>query len=343
MNSSLQVELNKITLNELFEKYGEEKAKSIIIGCVDKKFLKEVNPETSRRVPKGDVFNICNICESQDFYITNSEEICRACGNVHRVIYNSTTFKTKDVPQFIEDRENKVKIIIDGKEVNVDLNKVARYTLNKLTPHQRLFKLGADNIEDKLQQLQIEYTQDELNLMFRLYWNITLYYSTFKNVKPSIKSEENKRIYQVLVIYYSFKELGRTFNLYRVLDMFDVTLTNLEYFNKILKVIFKRSSFETMLLPYIQRSELIVSTDKNISSRVDKIMKIILDHKVFKVESQDLYAAIYLYVSRNILKNTINLVDIQKQFNIPGTVKLNKMYQQITNFFTINKKLLFLP
>jgi hypothetical protein len=340
MESSLQAELNKITMNEIFEKYGEEKAKNIIIGCIDKKFLKDVKPETKSKMIEDIQPNICNICESQDFYITNSEEICRECGNVHRIIYNSTTFKKQDVPQFLEDKENKVKMIIDGKEVKVDLNKVSKYTLNKLTPHQRIFKLGADNIEDKLEKLQIDYTTDELNLILKIYWNITLYYTTFKNVKPSIKSEENKKVYQVLSIYYSFKESGRTFNLYRILDIFDITLTNLEYFNKILKVILKDSSLESMLLPQIQQVELIVSTDKNLSSKVDKIIQILLDNKIFKVNSQDLYASAYLYISRNILKNTITIVDVQKQFNLIGTIKINKMYQQIANFFTINKKLL---
>ena len=243
MDSVFERELLKIQLFRLFDVYDDKKAKEILINCVDKDLFKTepIKPKTVTPVKE---FSICNICESTEFYITKSEELCKSCGALHRTIFNPTSYKVKNDEQFITRGENKLRTTIEGKEVTLDIDKLNLYAMQNLTPHQKLYKQGINSIQTRLEEYKIPYNKDELDTIFAMYWNITLYYDKFKNVKPSIKSNENKRSYQCLCVYYGMQ---RTINIYRILEAFDITLSNAEYFNKILGSIFKDTGYAYIL------------------------------------------------------------------------------------------------
>lgn len=336
MDSIFQKELLKIELSRLFDKYDEKKAKNILISCVDSSYFKK---ETPKKPIKTQVLvkdsSICNICESTEFYITNAEEICRNCGNLHKVIYNPISYKIKDDKQFVKYGENKLNTIIDGKRVTLDLDKINLYTMETLTPHQRMYKSGIESIRSKLEESNITPTENQFLSISAMYWNITLYYDKYPNVKPSIKPADNKRIYQALCVYYVLD-----INVYLIIEAFDVTLKNLEYFNGVLKVIFKNTDYQPILKKTIMSEIELSLPDEYISSKTNQLLDKLIEAKLFKEISKEAYAAVALYVARDIMKKSYTSKKIQEELEITNVSKLTQNYNKVTNFIKQNPKVL---
>ena len=328
MDSIFQKELLKIELTRLFDTYDEQKAKNILISCVDSSYFKK---ETSKKPTKPQIViknsSICNICESTEFYTTNAEEICRSCGNLHRVVYNSTSYNVKDDRQFVKYGENKLNTIIDGKRVTLDIDKINLYTMEALTPHQRMYKSGIESIRSKLEESNIIPTESQISSISAMYWNITLYYDKYPNVKPSIKPADNKRIYQALCVYYTLD-----INVYIIIEAFDITLKNLEYFNGILKVIFKNTDYQPILNKTIMSEIELALPNRDLSIKTDQLLNKLIEAKLFKEISKEAYASVALYVSRDIMKKSYTTKKIQEELEITNVSKLNQNYNKVTNF-----------
>jgi hypothetical protein len=333
MDSIFEKELVRIQINKLFDTYDESTAKQLLIKCVDPNLFKKEEIVDPIKL-KEPVLNICAICKSSKFNISNAEEICEQCGSVHKTIFNPQTYRLKQDNSFISKEDRVLKTVIDGKQVTIDIEKMSLYAMSSLTPHQRLYKSGADNIQKILDEYKINYTDDQIKNILSMYWNITLYYDNNKNVKPSIKPTDNKRAYQALCVYYNLE-----LNVYRILEAFDVTMRNLEYFNKILKIIFKGTQY--VIKNNIQQSiELKVSNEK-INSKTEELMSKLLDAKLFKEVSKETYGATVLYVARDIFKMNYNTVQVQNELSITNPVKLNQNYRRIINFIKQNPKTLY--
>lgn len=338
MDSIFEKELVKIQLLRLFDLYDDEKAKELLINCIDKDIFK-TQPDKSKTEITFKESSICNICESTEFYVTNSEELCRSCGALHRTLFNSTSYKIKDDTQFITRGENKLKTTIDGKQVTLDIDKFNLYAMQNLTPHQKLYKQGINSIQTRLEEYNIPYNKDEQDAMFVMYWNITLYYDKFKNVKPSIKSNENKRAYQCLCVYYGMQ---RKINIYRILEAFDITLSNAEYFNKILSSIFKNTGYTDMLKSSLQEETILSVSDKKVSEQAQELVNKLKETNLFKETnlSKETFGAIVIYVARDILKMSYTFTKVQIELNITNIAKLSQRYKQIVNFVKQNPKIL---
>lgn len=336
MDSVFDKELLKIQLFRLFDNYDDKKAKEILINCVDKEFFAGSSKFQEPKLPVQES-SICNICESNEFYITNSEEICRSCGTLHRILFNSSTYKIKNDPQFITRGENKLKTIIDGKEVTLDIDKLNLYTMQNLTPHQKLYKQGVNSIQQKMDEYNITYNKDEINFILSIYWNITLYYDKFKNVKPSIKPIENKRAYQFLSVYYG---LQRSINVYKLLEAFDITMTNAEYFNRILVSIFKGTGYENMLKSSLKEETVLSVPDERISQKAQDLALKLKDANLFKDISKETFGATVIYVARDIFKTSYTFTRIQRELDITNVGKVSQKYKQIVNFIKQNPKFL---
>lgn len=336
MDSVFEKELIKIQLSRLFDLYDVKKAKEILINCVDKDLFKTETVEP-KKVVQIKESSICNICESTEFYVTNSSEVCRSCGALHRTLFNPVSYKVKNDEQFIRRGENKLKTVIDGKEVTLDIDKLNLYATRSLTPHQKLYTQGINSIQTRLDDYKIPHNKDELNKMFALYWNITLYYDRFQNVKPSIKSNENKRVYQCLCVYYG---LQRTVNIYRILEAFDITLTNAEYFNKILYSIFKDTNYYDILKSSLQEETVLSVPDERMSTQAQDLVVKLKDAKLFKDISKETFGATVIYVARDILKIPYTFTKVQGELNITNVSKLSQIYKQIVNFIKQNPRFL---
>ena len=336
MDSIFQKELLKIELTRLFDKYDEQKAKNILISCVDSSYFKK---ETSKKPTKHQTViknsSICNICESTEFYTTNAEEICRNCGNLHRVIYNPTSYNVKDDRQFVKYGENKLNTIIDGKRVTLDLDKINLYTMEALTPHQRMYKSGIESIRTKLEESNIIFTESQFLSISAMYWNITLYYDKYPNVKPSIKPVDNKRIYQALCVYYTLD-----INVYIIIEAFDITLKNLEYFNGILKVIFKNTDYQSILKKNIMPEIELALPNHDLSDKTNQLLIKLIEAKLFKEISKEAYASVALYVARDIMKKSYTTKKIQEELEITNVSKLTQNYNKVTNFIKQNPRIL---
>ena len=336
MDSVFERELLKIQLFRLFDVYDDKKAKEILINCVDKDLFK-TEPVKPKIVTPVKESSICNICESTEFYITKSEELCRSCGALHRTIFNPTSYKVKNDEQFITRGENKLKTTIEGKEVTLDIDKLSLYAMQNLTPHQKLYKQGINSIQTRLEEYKIPYNKDELDAMFAMYWNITLYYDKFKNVKPSIKSNENKRSYQCLCVYYG---LQRTINIYRILEAFDITLSNAEYFNKILGSIFKDTGYADTLKSSLQEETVLSVPDERISDQAQELVVKLKEANLFKDISKETFGATVIYVARDIFKISYTFTKVQNELGITNVGKLSQRYKQIVNFIKQNPRIL---
>ena len=335
MDSEFEKELLKIQLQALFDKYDESKVKAELISCVDFIFKKEEEDKPTVDKTKS-IKNVCQICESSDFYMSNSEEICRQCGNIHRVVFNAKTDAPKAAPNFVARGDNKISLLIDGKKVNVDIDKISRYTMTSLTPHQRIFKSGKENIEEKLTETGINYTEDELNLALAMYWNITLYYDKFKTVTPSIKPNENKRVYQALSVYYG---LGKKIDIFKIARAFDVTITNIEYFNQILKIIFNKTNYISLLEDSIQPIEYKKISNLAVRDKADKLIEKLVP-SLFKEITPEIYAAVAIYVARDILKLKYTNKEIMLELGVNQLSKVNLNYKKLTNYLKENPRLL---
>ena len=336
MDSVFEKELLKIQLFRLFDIYEEKKAREILIDCLDKDIFKTEEPVT-KQVASTKQSSICNICESTDFYITNSAELCRSCGALHRTIFNPTSYKLKNDEQFITRGENKLSTVINGKQVTLDIDKFNLYAMQSLTPQQKLYKQGVNSIQKNLDEFNIPYTKDELNSMFSMYWNITLYYDKFKNVKPSIKPTENKRAYQFLCVYYGTQ---RNINIYRLLEAFDITLTNAEYFNKILTSIFKDTGYSSVLKSSLQKEIVLSVPDERISVKAKDLLETLKDANLFRDISKETFGATVLYVARDIFKVPYTFTRVQNELGITNVSKLSQKYKQIINFIKQNPRIL---
>jgi len=328
MDSVFDKELLKIQLFRVFDLYEDKKAKEILINCVDKDFFKPetVKPKTVLPVKES---SICNLCESTEFYVTNSSELCRSCGALHRTIYNTTSYKVKKDEQFITRGENKLKTVINGKPVTLDIDKFNLYAMKNLTPHQKSYKEGINSIQTRLEEYNIPFNKDELDASFAMYWNITLYYDKFKNIKPSIKSNENKRIYQCLCVYYG---LQREINIYRILEAFDITLANAEYFNKILSLVFKGTGYVDILKSSLQEETVLSVPNEKVSEQAQELAVKLKEAKLFKDISKETFGAAVIYVARDIFKISYTFVKVQNELGITNVGKLSEKYKQIVNF-----------
>lgn len=340
MDPIFEKALIKVELDRLFSDYGEKQAKQILIKCVSQDILKKKSPDTT---PKKIIENIkdtsiCAACNSSNFEITNSQEICRDCGNVHRIIFNSSVNKIKNDEQFIKITDNKFKTKIDGKEVTLDIDKLNLYSMDSLTPHQRLYRNGEKNIKTKLDEAGIEYTKDIMNSILKMYWNITLYYDKFNNVKPSIKTSINKNSYQALCVYYGFEQKD---NVYKILEAFDVTLYNVEYFNSILKVIFKGTGYDAILNDTISPQPEFIISNQIVTEKTNKLMTILIDKKLFKEATKETYGATALYVARDILNMSYTAKQIQTELNITNLTKFTQSYSKVKNFISANKLIIY--
>lgn len=336
MDSVFEKELLKIQLFRLFDLYDDKKAKEILIDCVDKDLFK-TETVTSKKVIPVKESSICNICESTEFYVTNSAELCRSCGALHRTIFNPASYKVKNDEQFITLGENKLKTVIDGKVVTLDIDKLNLYAMQNLTPHQKLYKQGINSIQTRLDEYNISYNKDEIDSIFVMYWNITLYYDKFKNVKPSIKSNENKRAYQCLCVYYG---LQRKINIYKILEAFDITLSNAEYFNKILTSIFKDTGYSDLLKSSLQEETVLSVPDEKVSSEAQDLVVKLKDANLFKDISRETFGATVIYVARDIYKISYTFTKVQNELGITNVGKLSQRYKQIVNFIKQNPRIL---
>lgn len=336
MDSVFEKELLKIQLFRLFDLYDDKKAKEILIDCVDKDLFK-TETVTSKKVIPVKESSICNICESTEFYVTNSAELCRSCGALHRTIFNPASYKVKNDEQFITLGENKLKTVIDGKVVTLDIDKLNLYAMQNLTPHQKLYKQGINSIQTRLDEYNISYNKDEIDSIFVMYWNITLYYDKFKNVKPSIKSNENKRAYQCLCVYYG---LQRKINIYKILEAFDITLSNAEYFNKILTSIFKDTGYSDLLKSSLQEETVLSVPDERVSSEAQDLVVKLKDANLFKDISRETFGATVIYVARDIYKISYTFTKVQNELGITNVGKLSQRYKQIVNFIKQNPRIL---
>jgi hypothetical protein len=173
--------------------------------------------------------------------------------------------------------------------------------------------------------------------MFAMYWNITLYYDKFKNVKPSIKSNENKRSYQCLCVYYG---LHRTINIYRILEAFDITLSNAEYFNKILSSIFKDTGYADTLKSSLQEEIVLSVSDERISDQAQELVVKLKEANLFKDISKETFGATVIYVARDIFNMSYTFTKVQNELGITNVGKLSQRYKQIVNFIKQNPRIL---
>lgn len=336
MDSSFEKELLKIQLLGLFDTFDDKKARDIMIQCVDKNIFK-TDPSMGKKTEGYKETSICGMCQSTEFIMTNSEELCRSCGAFHRTVFNSTSYRQKSDNQFIPLGENKLKTVIDGKAVTLDIDKFNLYAMQDLTPQQKLYKQGTNNIQKILDEFRIPYNKDEINSIFTMYWNITLYYDKFKYIKPSLKPTENKRSYQCLCVYYNLK---RDINIYRLIEAFDVTLTNLEYFNEILSAIFKGTGYLDIIKTSIQEPDPLMVPNGEISEKTELLLDKLITNGLFKSKSKETFGATVIYVARDILKIPYTFSRVQNELNVINLGKLSQMYKQIVNYVKINPKIL---
>lgn len=326
MDIEFQKALFKIELESIFEKYGEKKAKELLKNCIDFKKIedKKIEKIIYQESP------ICKICRSTELNFSGGEEICNMCGAVVGRSMRQSVAGMKNI-EYLPRTENKIDLLIDGKNIKVDLNKITLYTLKQLTPQQRLYRSGLQSIEEKLPEILPNYSERVLNTILSLYWNITIYYDNNPNIKPSFKPTDTKKIYQALSVYYGLLFNDVLINPYKILNVFDVTMANMEYYNKILRVILKDTDYEIKLNIEEPINKI---SDEKISNMADDLLEKLVQNKVIKTPiSKEAYGAAVFYVAFDILKLKYTLSQVKTELGLSNVSKIRENYGKIKIYF----------
>ena len=120
-SSNMKYTLIKLLKSEIDKIDSIEKKRERLFKCIDnsKVQLKSFNNYTETNI-NSDI-NLCKLCNSNDFISDKYEEICKKCGTTRT---KQSNLKIYEEVSYIKPNQNNIKIIRDGKIVNVDLNKI---------------------------------------------------------------------------------------------------------------------------------------------------------------------------------------------------------------------------
>jgi hypothetical protein len=108
-----------------------------------------------------------------------------------------------------------------------------------------------------------------------------------------------------------------------------------------LKVIFKGTDYDSILNDTISPQPKFIISNQIVTEKTNKLMRILIDEKLFKEETKETYGATALYVARDILKMSYTGKQIQTELNITNLTKFTQSYNKVKNFISANKLIIY--
>jgi len=317
----------KFLLKNKIDNLPASKRRDFLITCIKKngllKLLEE-EEETSDDSPV-DLNLFCKVCNTYDFIRYNYSETCNKCGT-ERLIQPSGRVYEKI--EYIKPGENIVKIVKDGKEIKVNLNKINQW-LQDTDPLATDTQKILDNLELIFNTKGIEVPSIVKNTSVALWYNFNL-----------LRKEKsyNKKAILVLCVYYGATMHGYIISLEQLSKIFNVLLPTIFTANTLFKEIFKSTEYYKNLNLQEKKTCNVNLTPKN---------KLLLEHikkdliKNFKISDpldNVYYAAIVYYITNKInpaIKFTLN--ELSSACNI-STTNISRYSKSIENFYNKNPK-----
>ena len=233
---------------------------------------------------------------------------------------------------------NKVNMVVGGKKVSVDLNKVQQWTFDKETQQLKNYKSGILNIEKTLNQLKLNTNEEIENAINSIYWNLTVYFDQLNN--KNFKSSETKHAYQILSIYYGIlhnKQIKEDINLYnKLLIHFSINSKSMVFYHLNFKIIFKNSFISYLIQTENINFDFLTTKD---NTNLINIKEHLVEKKLIPRDNKGT-AGVLLYIGRHLINNKqITATFIKNKLNVSINT-INKHYSITFNYFKNNQRLL---
>ena len=287
-----------------------------------------------KKLNNDDLFKdlVINSCELDKYILKNEETPEETVGD--NIIQNEIVYGQDYVKPvlFLDNPANMTRIRIGGKDINIDLNNVEKWTLPELTAQLRNYKNGINNIQRKLNEIRVYPSDETLNNINSIFWNVTVFFDKFEN--KNFRSKESKEAFQLLSIYYGLKQSNSEIKLAPLLIAFSLNSKRLTYYHSMFEKIFKNSFLEN----YFNKEIPLDFLDDETKKISDNIFEYLTDIKILKNEPGQ-KAGVALYVSRHITDNKeITVKYLQKSIKAEkiSVSKINNSYSITFNYFKMN-------
>jgi len=319
-------------LNEKF-KGDRSKISNFLINCIRFHGLIKEEEEIKAEIKEHSEY-LCKICNTSNFVINNFERTCRDCGVVAQSDLNP--FKAFKVDfnfnrgTIIPPGEVFVKIMKDGRQLNVDLSKISTW-LNS-DPDERKFFENLNLINKYLDSLESSYNTMMLSSAFEESRKITLtmWYNIINN-KTDMGALEKKSV-MAWCIFYIFNYNKLNINIPTLAKLFDLTTGTIYSFKYIIDTIFKESVF----LKYIQTKE--TPEKSEIPKIIENKIKIVLrdlKKRLSDPPTESEICGITDFLAKELKEKTVTLQFLSERSGA-STVSIIKISQQVKQFYNEN-------
>ena len=305
IQKSIQGKIFKMRFNKLLQKLDEPLFKELVIGSclgeilVEKEDTPEVEEDTSKNL------------------------------QLNEIDYGKDYVKPL---LFLDNPTNMTRIIIGGKNVNIDLNNVEKWTLPELTLQLRNYRNGINNIQRKLNEIKVYPSEETLSNINSIFWNVTIFFDKYQN--KNFKSKEAKEAFQLLSIYYGLKHSNNEIKLAPLLIAYSLNSKRLSFYHSIFSKIFKDSFLEN----YFNKEIPLDFLDDETKKISDNIFEYLTERKIIRNEAGQ-KAGVALYVARHITNNkeiTVKYLQNSIKTEKVSANKINSSYSITFNYFKMN-------
>jgi hypothetical protein len=318
-------------LNEKF-KGNKSQITKFLINCI--RFHGHIKEDTEIKETHKHSEQLCQLCNTSNFVISNFEKTCRDCGMVVQTDINP--FKSFKVDfnfnkgTIIPPGEVFVKIMKDGKQINVDLSKISTW-LNS-NPDERKFFDNLNLINKYLDALETKYNTPGLSKTFddARVIALTMWYNIINN-KTDMNGFEKKSV-MAWCIFYIFSYYNLNINMPTLAKLFDVTTGTIYSFKYIIDEIFKNSVY----LKYIpdQTVGKTIEMPKKIEDKLKFVLRD-LKGKLTEPPTEQEICGIIDFLAKELKEKTITLQYLSEKSGV-STVSIIKISQLVKKFYSEN-------
>ena len=271
--------------------------------------------------------HICTICKKNDFLKDKYQEICQSCGNTRDI---PSTQKNFEKIEYIVPGQNLVKILKDGKQITIDLNKINLW-IQELDPLARDTTKILDALDVVLTSKGLTLTKTIQNTAISLWYNFNTLYK-----KQNLKTTYKKKGILALCVYYSCSINNIIVSLEQLSLIFNINVRDILISNDFLKSIFKDSEYFSQLnLNYTKKCELeLPLKTKLILIKIKNDLIHNFPSIKDPLENKE-YASIVYYITNNIQQNSLykyTLKELSESCDVSATT-ISSTNKSIIKFY----------
>lgn len=307
--------------------------KKYLINCLKKQGL--IKEEIIEQSATESNYDICKLCNSNNFIFTSNEKVCQQCGTSETSL-DANPYKTYKADinlkkgTFIEPGTMTVSFNKDGKMVKRDLSKINTW-LNS-DPEEQRIKLSLAKITEILNVLSTDYNE----IVFDKIKNecVSMWYNII-SIKPNLRGNERLSL-MGWCIYYPITYNGLNINIQKIASILSIPVGDMYSYNFIMKDIFNNTPYEKYIsIPTGVISDIQLPSD--IERKLRLVKRHLKDYLSSPIKDKEYYAIIY-YLGTLSKNKTLTLSFLSKKSGISQTTIGNEA-NKINSFYNNNPQL----